>query len=366
MKITLEKLRQIVTEEVIKEELAPEIAAPAIAAMLQGMQAETTSDVFGAAFDQLYGEGALEGEAERQAAMDEPEQEEIPTDYQAGGAYGDRPQIGFKEGIEKIIKHEFGVLLKEMYNFEDMSDSELVEQAHQDGIEEFIVLDSEGDLVNREEIIEALNNIGQSLDEDRSEPDAGWWYRAFGTIIEDQIGYGEPTPEQAAAIIGGLQQNIDYYRKSVKPRRPAGGGLGGPGGNPRYPSEDEIAAAGGTPYMEGLELSEDMVSREDIAALRQRVGNMSYEIERMLVALLKAGYSMDDIMEMAGELRKMDPHPADVQVAERKLSKSEEREKEKVVKGMKKSKKDFEKRYGDDAESVMYATATKMAKEKKE
>ena len=119
-------------------------------------------------------------------------------------------------------------------------------------------------------------------------------------------------------------------------------------------------------YMRGDQLSEDMASRDDIAALRQQVGNMSYEIERMLVALMKAGYSMEDIMQMASELRKMDPHPADVQVAERKLSKAEEKEKEKVVKGMKKSKKDFEKRYGDDAESVMYATATKMAKEKKD
>jgi len=59
-------------------------------------------------------------------------------------------------------------------------------------------------------------------------------------------------------------------------------------------------------------------------------------------------------------------HPEDIQVAERKLTKSEKKEKEKVVKGMKKSKKDFKKRYGDDAESVMYATATKMAKKKKE
>ena len=50
---------------------------------------------------------------------------------------------------------------------------------------------------------------------------------------------------------------------------------------------------------------------------------------------------------------------------ERELSKPEKKEKEKIVKGMKKSKKDFEKRYGDDAESVMYATATKIAKEKK-
>jgi len=50
-------------------------------------------------------------------------------------------------------------------------------------------------------------------------------------------------------------------------------------------------------------------------------------------------------------------------VEERELTKGEEKDKEKYVKGMKKNKKDFKKRYGDDAEAVMYATATKMAKE---
>jgi len=48
---------------------------------------------------------------------------------------------------------------------------------------------------------------------------------------------------------------------------------------------------------------------------------------------------------------------------DRKLSKGEEKEKERIVKGMKKSKGDFKDRYGKDAEAVMYATATKMAKE---
>ena len=50
-------------------------------------------------------------------------------------------------------------------------------------------------------------------------------------------------------------------------------------------------------------------------------------------------------------------------VEERSLSKGEEKKKEKYVKGMKKAKGDFKDRYGDDAEAVMYATATKMAKE---
>ena len=48
---------------------------------------------------------------------------------------------------------------------------------------------------------------------------------------------------------------------------------------------------------------------------------------------------------------------------ERELTKDEMSDKERYVKGMKSAKKDFKKRYGDDAESVMYATATKMAKE---
>jgi hypothetical protein len=50
---------------------------------------------------------------------------------------------------------------------------------------------------------------------------------------------------------------------------------------------------------------------------------------------------------------------------EAKLSKPEKKEKERIVKGMKKSEKDFEKRYPGKGKEVMYATATKLAKEKK-
>ena len=50
-------------------------------------------------------------------------------------------------------------------------------------------------------------------------------------------------------------------------------------------------------------------------------------------------------------------------IAERKLTKGEDDKKEDIVKGMKKSFGGFRKRYGDNAKSVMYATATKLAKE---
>jgi len=49
----------------------------------------------------------------------------------------------------------------------------------------------------------------------------------------------------------------------------------------------------------------------------------------------------------------------------KKMTKSDEKKREKIVKGMKGSKKDFEKRYGKDAEDVMCATATKIAMKKK-
>jgi hypothetical protein len=54
----------------------------------------------------------------------------------------------------------------------------------------------------------------------------------------------------------------------------------------------------------------------------------------------------------------------DEMVPERKLSSSEKEEREDIVKGMKKNKGDFEKRYGKRGEEVMYATATKLAKER--
>lgn len=50
-------------------------------------------------------------------------------------------------------------------------------------------------------------------------------------------------------------------------------------------------------------------------------------------------------------------------IAERALDTAEKGEKERLVKGMKKSAADFKKRYGKRAQSVMYATATKRAKE---
>ena len=54
--------------------------------------------------------------------------------------------------------------------------------------------------------------------------------------------------------------------------------------------------------------------------------------------------------------------PEEVELDERTLSSDEMSKREDYVKGMKKKMAGFKQRYGERAKSVMYATATKMAK----
>ena len=51
----------------------------------------------------------------------------------------------------------------------------------------------------------------------------------------------------------------------------------------------------------------------------------------------------------------------DESIEEDEMSDDDMKQREKIVKGLKKNKKDFEDRYGEKAMDVMYATATKMA-----
>ena len=55
----------------------------------------------------------------------------------------------------------------------------------------------------------------------------------------------------------------------------------------------------------------------------------------------------------------------DPELDEKKLTKPESEEKERLVKGMEADASDFEKRYPGRGKQVMHATATKLAKERK-
>lgn len=79
------------------------------------------------------------------------------------------------------------------------------------------------------------------------------------------------------------------------------------------------------------------------------------------VRYVPAGYADNPLESIENRLMK----EYSEYVKEKELTKPEAKEKERLVKGMKKAKGDFKDRYGKDAEAVMYATATKMAKERK-
>ena len=78
---------------------------------------------------------------------------------------------------------------------------------------------------------------------------------------------------------------------------------------------------------------------------------------------LPVAKDLDSLQRAHERLAKNKPTSEEVeQVEERTLTKGETAEKERIVKGMKKSLAGFKARYGDRAKSVMYATATKAAK----
>ena len=66
--------------------------------------------------------------------------------------------------IREMVLNELGGNNEAIDNYKSMSDNELIGYAEDNGIEELIVMDGEGGLANRNEIIQALK--GQEMNED--------------------------------------------------------------------------------------------------------------------------------------------------------------------------------------------------------
>jgi hypothetical protein len=120
------------------------------------------------------------------------------------------------------------------------------------------------------------------------------------------------------------------------------------------------------PMPEPVRESEQFRDQQKMDAA-QDVAGQEMSFEKWIAVVFQKGAQIDDNSPNPYDawMNGQSPDEYAGSLNERKLSKGEENEKEKIVKGMKKSKKDFKQRYGDDAESVMYATATKIAKDKK-
>ena len=110
MKITLKRLREIITEEVIKEEVSPDDATRTIVALLQGTESKVTAEIMGAVYDDMYDADVSEPQADS-------EEESFPTEYQPGGAHGDRPEIrlGRRDPISETIIEEYYIYMIEKH-----------------------------------------------------------------------------------------------------------------------------------------------------------------------------------------------------------------------------------------------------------
>ena len=153
------------TMPIPKEEMSVKEVVDSIHGMVVNMEPEDVAEIFQIVFEKLPG-------VEMQDAEPEPETLYTP------GAEG-RPQAGFKE---ELINKAYARILEmagipynrdyhdmggedEMYDaldpqgFGKMSDHELMDAMHTDGMEDMIVRDGEGGLINREEVITALKNV---------------------------------------------------------------------------------------------------------------------------------------------------------------------------------------------------------------
>ena len=138
--------------------------------------------------------------------------------------------------------------------------------------------------------------------------------------------------------------------------------------NPEADKKALLAMAGGSAPVEtpavvqesvevaqgSLQMDKDY-SISDFAALAG-VGSTTPRVAQPIMESTPIINKDDRITQLEERVAKLES------LLERSLTKGEENKKERIVKGMKKNKSDFKDRYGKDADAVMYATATKNAK----
>ena len=99
---------------------------------------------------------------------------------------------------------------------------------------------------------------------------------------------------------------------------------------------------------------------------RNTPAGKDYDFDNKVFITRKPGESLDSARtrtRQKAHTKKRGVKKEEVEVQEKTLDTFEKNKKEDIVKGMKKSSKDLKKRYGSKWKNVMYATATKKAKE---
>lgn len=140
-------------------DMSDEDIVDSISRMIQGRDPEHVSELFQAVFSKIPG-------------VELGDAEEEPESLYSPGAEG-RPVAGFKmeelmELIQEVLKeghyHDMGgddeiYDALDPHGFNEMSDGQLIDMLHTDGMEELVVFDGEGGLANREEVIATLKDV---------------------------------------------------------------------------------------------------------------------------------------------------------------------------------------------------------------
>jgi hypothetical protein len=142
-----------------------------------------------------------------------------------------------------------------------------------------------------------------------------------------------------------IYKKPDYYKEEEQLDELSKGTLGS---YIKKASHDVAAKGAFTRHFADKSRAETAAQRPDLARLTMK------KADKMQDAGMKRRANMAKAVDRLTK--------EEVQMDERTLTAAETKEKEKNVKGMKKSLSGFKARYGDDAKSVMYATATSMAK----
>ena len=118
--------------------------------------------------------------------------------------------------------------------------------------------------------------------------------------------------------------------------------------------------------IENLQNDKDTKEGRKPGKLKENLGILQQQRAKKEVQTAKIDMKIAKERTKTAKDAKSSVQDQEAQQVKEALTSGEEKKKEDIVKGMKKDKGGFEKRYGKDAKSVMYATATKLAKEETE
>ena len=172
--------------------------------------------------------------------------------------------------------------------------------------------------------------------------------KSFAT--KSDIHVSVKSKESLSEAYGGALGSFPERYGEISPRR----------GHPMYKADDELREIGSN-IGNILSLTERAIT--DLKTMQARYGEMAHMGAYANITKEAAQQLSEKYRDALDRAHTQLSRPK--QLGEKELTKPEKKEKERLVKGMKKDASGFEKRYPGRGEEVMYATATKQAKKRK-